>query len=257
VRAVAVRPPSAHGSPAEAEPPSPTAAPPEVPASEVPASEAPPPEAGAVFGARLDLAVRYARLLCTVGVERGLIGVREPSRIWSRHLLNGVALADLLRDGDEVVDLGSGAGLPGVPLWLARPGLRLRLVEPMGRRVNFLREVVATLDLDIDVVHARGEDLAHSSADAVVARAVAPLARLIPLALPVLRPSGSLLALKGASAAVEIATAGDALRQWPGARAEQLSVGQGPTRTTVVQVRRPASGKPASRKPASKRGAPR
>src|SRR5205814_7039776 len=109
----------------------------------VSAAPAPPPAAAGVFRAGLDVAVRYADLLCTVGVERGLVGPHEIARIWPRHLLNSAALAPLLPPGAAVLALGSGAGLPGIPLALARPDLSVTLTEPMARRVEFLRECVA------------------------------------------------------------------------------------------------------------------
>ena len=122
--------------------------------------EEPPPAAAAVFGAHFDLAVRYAEFLRTTAVERGLVGPREADRIWRRHLLNSAALAlELPERPVDVVDVGSGAGLPGIPVWLVRPDIQLRLVESMQRRVGFLREVVAALDVPVDVVHARAESL--------------------------------------------------------------------------------------------------
>jgi 16S rRNA (guanine527-N7)-methyltransferase len=169
-------------------------------------AESPPADAEAVFGERLPLASRYAHLLTTAAVQRGLLGPREPARIWTRHLLNSAAVAAELPCGAvSVLDIGSGAGLPGIPVWLARPDVELTLVESMRRRVEFLRETVADLGLPTRVVHGRAESLPAASFDVVVARAVAPLTRLLPLALPLLRPGGRLLALKGDTAAAEIA----------------------------------------------------
>jgi 16S rRNA (guanine527-N7)-methyltransferase len=169
--------------------------------------EAVPPAAEAVFGDRLPLARRYADLLVTVGVERGLLGPREPSRIWSRHLLNSTAVADLVPPAAAVVDLGSGAGLPGIPLALARPDLHVTLLEPLERRAAFLSEVVAALGIEVAVVRARAEQSPGADADVVVARAVAPLVRLVPLAAALARPDGVLLALKGTAAAADLAAA--------------------------------------------------
>lgn len=165
--------------------------------------------AAVVFGARLAIARRYADLLATVGVARGLIGPRERSRLWTRHLLNSAALAELIGPDLEVCDVGSGAGLPGVPLAIARPDLKIELLEPMQRRATFLAEVVATLELErVRVTRARAEDLAGSArADVVVARAVAPLHRLCGWCLPLLRPGGTLLALKGDRAREELTAA--------------------------------------------------
>ena len=171
-----------------------------------------------VFGDRLPLAVRYADLLASWGVERGLIGPREPERLWERHLLNSAALAGSVPDEAVVLDVGSGAGLPGIPVALARPRAHVTLVEPMQRRATFLRDVVAALELDVSVRAERAEDVSRASADVVVVRAVAPLVRLLPLVLPLLRPTGTLLALKGRSAEVEVQEAGSILRKWPAAR---------------------------------------
>jgi 16S rRNA (guanine527-N7)-methyltransferase len=179
---------------------------------------APPEAAAEVFAGRVGQAIRYAELLGTWGVERGLIGPREPARIWDRHLLNSAALAGGVREGADVLDVGSGAGLPGIPLALARPDLRIRLVEPMQRRADFLREVLATLRLEMEVVCARAEDLPSELTDVVVARAVAPLERLLPWTLPLLKRDGTLLALKGRSAEAEMTKARPVLLKWPSAR---------------------------------------
>jgi len=143
------------------------------------------------------------------GVARGVIGPREASRIWERHLLNCAVIGEVIAQRSVVVDLGSGAGLPGVPLALARPDLRITLLEPMARRVEWLTEVVAELDLQIRVYRGRAEDPAVRSeflgCDVVTARAVAPLGRLAGWAIPLLRPGGLLVAMKGETAADEVA----------------------------------------------------
>lgn len=200
-----------------------------------------PSAAGAIFGDRLELAIGYVHLLRTAGVTRGLLGPRESDRIWERHILNSAALAEVVPAGATVVDLGSGAGLPGIPLWLARPDLEITLVEPMQRRATFLREVVERLDLAVAVVNARAEDLTGRGADVVVVRALAPMERLIPMALPVLRPGGRLLALKGRTAEAEIGKAATVLRGWPGARITRIEVGGADMMATVVQVERGSS----------------
>jgi 16S rRNA (guanine527-N7)-methyltransferase len=169
----------------------------------------PPPPALAeiLFGARLPLAVRYAQWLAGAGVERGLIGPREADRLWPRHLLNCVAVAALVPRGSHVVDLGSGAGLPGIVLAIARPDLEITLVEPMQRRVAFLDEVRADLALSgVETRRARADDLASAklNADIVTARAVAPVDRLAVLAAPLLRGGGQLLAIKGSTVAAEV-----------------------------------------------------
>jgi 16S rRNA (guanine527-N7)-methyltransferase len=205
------------------------------PAAPVP-SERAPAAAAAVFTSRLAQAIRYAGLLSTWGVERGLIGPREPARIWDRHVLNSAALAGGITEHADVVDVGSGAGLPGIPLALARPDLRIRLVEPMQRRAEFLREVLAALELEVEVLCARAEDVPPGSADVVVARAVAPLARLLPWTLPLLRPGGTLLALKGRSAEAEVMTARPVLQRWPSAEVSVGTVTYAGVRAGVVRV---------------------
>ena len=168
-----------------------------------------PHAAAHVFGERMDLAIRYAEWLAGAGVERGLIGPREAARLWERHLLNSAAVAELIEPEVCVVDVGSGAGLPGVPVALARPDLHVTLVEPMLRRTEFLSEVVCALGLGIDVVRGRAEEGSVrgrvGSADAVVCRAVAPLDKLSRWCLPLLKPGGQLLAIKGEQADEEVA----------------------------------------------------
>lgn len=170
-----------------------------------------PAAARVIFGERLRLAERYAGWLAGAGIERGLLGPREVDRLWERHLLNSAVLTDLLPRGARIVDVGSGAGLPGLPIAIRRPDLRIDLVEPMRRRTDFLAEVVAALGLadEVRIVTGRADDSAVlamvGDADWVVARAVAPLDRLVRWCLPLLAPGGWLLALKGASAADEVA----------------------------------------------------
>jgi 16S rRNA (guanine527-N7)-methyltransferase len=160
----------------------------------------------------MPLAERYAHLLTTDGVCRGVIGPREPERIWSRHLINCAVVAELFGQHDRVVDVGSGAGLPGIALAVRRPDLRVDLVEPLLRRVEFLHDAVATLGLgeQVRVLRGRAEDPAiveaAGAASWVTARAVAPLDRLVKWCLPLLAADGRLALLKGASAAEEIET---------------------------------------------------
>jgi 16S rRNA (guanine527-N7)-methyltransferase len=173
-------------------------------------SIAPPPPALQLFGERLPLVERYAAKLAGDGVIRGLIGPREVPRLWDRHLLNCAVVADLLPAGARVVDVGSGAGLPGIVLACRRPDLVVDLVESLARRVTFLNEVVDELDLtsSVHVVHGRAEDPAIlamvGDAPWVTARAVAPLDRLVRWCLPLLHPGGTLLAIKGAQAESEL-----------------------------------------------------
>lgn len=144
----------------------------------VPAELEPPASAATVFGDRLDLARRYCTALATAGVERGLIGPREVPRLWDRHLLNCAVLGELIAEGASVVDIGSGAGLPGIPLAIARPDLRITLVEPLLRRTVFLSEFIESVGLDVTVVRGRAEQSGvmkeAGGADVVTSRAVAP-----------------------------------------------------------------------------------
>lgn len=209
---------------------------------------APPDAAARVFAAALEDARTYADLLADAGVERGLVGPREVDRLWERHLLNCAAVAGLVPPRSAVLDVGSGAGLPGIPLALVRPDVQVRLVEPLLRRATFLEEAVQALGLaTVEVVRARAEDLPEGQADVVVARAVAPLRRLVGATLPLLRPDGLLVAMKGRAAHDEVAEAVEHLRRL-GARSwdvHDLEVAPGvdPTRAVVVV----AGGPPAHR----------
>ena len=172
-----------------------------------------PPAAAEVFGESLDAARDYAELLAGPGVQRGLIGPREVDRLWERHLLNSAAVSVAVPDSVSVLDVGSGAGLPGIPLALVRADLTVTLVEPLQRRTAFLVEACERLGLDsVTVRRCRAEELAQRSTDVVVARAVAPLARLLGVTLPLLRPGGRLVALKGRSAEDEVSAAANVLK---------------------------------------------
>ena len=206
--------------------------------STVDTESAVPAEARAVFGPAVDAAIEYVRLLATEGAVRGLIGPREVPRLWDRHLLNSAAIASLVPPGARVVDVGSGAGLPGIPLALVRPDLTITLLEPLARRVTFLAECVDRLGLDrVTVVRGRAEEgpvrRELGGADVVTARAVAPLDKLAGWCLPLLRPGGRLLAMKGSTAAEELAAAGSL----PGA-ADALVTQAGDPPATVIVVTR-------------------
>jgi 16S rRNA (guanine527-N7)-methyltransferase len=167
--------------------------------------ESEPAAAASLFGAQLDLARRFTANLAEQGEERGLIGPLELPRLWSRHILNCAIVAPLLRRG-VVGDVGSGAGLPGLVLAIARPDVSFVLIEPMERRVAWLTEQVDELGLaNVSVVRDRAED-AHLTAplDQVTARAVSAFRKLIPLTAPLLRPGGELVLMKGAGATAEI-----------------------------------------------------
>ena len=207
-----------------------------------PTAEAPPDAALAVFGDRLDLARRYGALLAGPGVEHGHLGPREVPRLWQRHLLNSAVVTELLPAGAQVIDVGSGAGLPGIPMAIRRPDLRVTLLEPMLRRIRFLTQVVAELGLadQVEVHRARAEDAVEAPSAWVVARAVAPLDRLVGWCLPLLSADGELLALKGSSAADEVAEHRAALRRLGAEVVEIQPLGgsDGIEATQVVRVRR-------------------
>jgi 16S rRNA (guanine527-N7)-methyltransferase len=216
--------------------------------------------AQAVFGARYPLAEQYAALLAGSGVYRGLLGPREADRLWERHLLNSAVLSELVPEGCRVLDVGSGAGLPGIPLALARPDLAIVLLEPMARRVVWLQEVVTVLGLAVSVHRGRAEDPEvrekWGGNDVVTARAVAPLGRLAGWSLPLVAPGGRLLAIKGASAKEEAARDVDAVRSAGGAAVEIVQCGativQPPTTVIVVprltsRVTYPVAGSAGSR----------
>lgn len=174
---------------------------------------APPPVAVEYFADRLPTIQRYADLLAGAGIERGLLGPREVPRLWERHLLNCAVVHEAIPRDSAAVDVGSGAGLPGLVLAIHRPDLSVTLVEPLLRRFTFLNEVVADLGLpNVSVVRTRAEDLhGEIEADVVTARAVAPLDRLARWTLPLLRAGGILVALKGSSVHEELADVAGAL----------------------------------------------
>jgi 16S rRNA (guanine527-N7)-methyltransferase len=201
----------------------------------------PPAALDAVFGRHVDGVVRYAHLLASAGVTRGVIGPREVPRLWDRHILGSAAVREVIPPDAAVADIGSGAGLPGVPLALARPDLDVTLVEPMQRRVDFLCEVVTILGLDVRILRARAQDIPPGSFEVVVARAVAPLARLLPMVWDVVTPGGSVVALKGQRAAAEVDAAAAVLARLGAPDADVREVGYGPAATRVVVVAKDGS----------------
>ncbi|SHI15115.1 16S rRNA (guanine(527)-N(7))-methyltransferase RsmG [Streptomyces sp. 3214.6] len=207
------------------------------------AAELPPaPEvAREVFGDRFGDAVRYAELLAEAGVQRGLIGPREVPRLWERHILNCAVLSEVVPEGVTVCDVGSGAGLPGIPLALVREDLKITLLEPLLRRTNFLTEVVELLGLDhVTVERGRAEEVMGKvqPVHVVTARAVAPLDRLAAWGIPLLRPYGEMLALKGDTAEEELKSASSALSKLGAVSTSILQVGEGVVDplSTVVRV---------------------
>lgn len=211
------------------------------------ATTAPPaPRGGAVaalFGERVELAERFVAHLATSAVERGLVGPREVPRLWERHVLNCAVVGELLEPGRRCVDVGSGAGLPGIAVAIARPDVTVTLVEPLQRRVIWLHEVVTDLGLDgVEVVRARAEEL-HAKGpvfDVAIARAVAPLDRLASWCLPLVVPGGRLLALKGRSAQEEVDAAAELLDRLGAGERRIVDCGVGvldePTRVVVVEA---------------------
>ena len=183
---------------------------------------------------------RFAEMLAAAGVARGLIGPREVPRLWARHLLNSAAVASLLPADGTLVDVGSGAGLPGIVLACMRAGGDMVLLEPMERRATWLQEVVTELRLpSVEVVRARAEEMhGKLSATAVVARAVAPMDRLAGWTLPLLATGGVLLAMKGSRATDELRTAASAISRLGGGAADVVLASsiEGVTPTTVVRV---------------------
>lgn len=183
---------------------------------------------------------RYVDLLAGPGIERGLIGPRETPRLWDRHIANSLALEALVSEGADVIDVGSGAGLPGWPLALVRPDLNVALLDPMARRTEFLEQCCRELDRsDVTVVRARAQE-AKISARFVVARAVAPVAQLAAMVWDLVAPGGELLALKGERAAQEVADAEGAgvLRDLDVAGVEILELGD-PAPFVVRMLRQP------------------
>ena len=198
--------------------------------------------AGTVFGDRLPLAEQYVALLSTGGLERGLIGPREADRLWERHLLNCAVVGELVPTAARVLDVGSGAGLPGIPLAIARPDLQVELVEPMLRRTSWLEETVAALGLTDTVVVTRGKAavIGPRQVDVVTARAVASLERLLPMCMPFLPPGGVLLALKGEQAQAEVDAVHRQASKWRVSSMDVARCGRGvlAEETTVVVARR-------------------
>lgn len=193
-----------------------------------------------IFGDRLPLAKRYVEHLATSGIERGLIGPREVPRLWGRHVLNCAVIEGFIAENASVADVGSGAGLPGLCLAIARPDLSLTLIEPLERRVIWLDEVIEDLGLEnVDILRSRAEQaVGMVDADYVTARAVSALVGLLDITLPILRGQGELLALKGRSAAEEITKARKKLNKYGAREVDILTAGETLLEepTTVVQV---------------------
>lgn len=199
------------------------------------ALEAEPAAAAALFGDRLDLARRFTKNLADQGELRGLIGPLELPRLWTRHVLNSAIAAPLF--SGSVADIGSGAGLPGVVLAIARPDVQWTLIEPMERRTDWLNEQVEELDLkNVTVMRARGEDVGVEF-DMVTARAVSALRTLVPVVAPLVRDGGEIALLKGHNAPAEIEAAQKALRKYKVADVRVEVLGEGVLTETTRVVR--------------------
>jgi len=168
--------------------------------------ESEPAAAAEIFGPFIDQARAFAQTLANDSDELGLLGPRELDKLWSRHILNSAVVAELVKAGDRVADVGSGAGLPGIPMAIARPDAEFVLIEPMERRSNWMLEVVHDLGLqNVKVIRSRAEEVSDHKFDVVTARAVAALEKLLKMCVPLLKPGGAVIALKGSRAADEIA----------------------------------------------------
>ena len=181
-----------------------------------------------LYGDRTELAERFVEHLVTTGIDWGLLGPREIPRMWDRHVLNCAVVQELLPRGAVVADVGSGAGLPGLALAIARPDVQFVLIEPLERRVDWLDMVIDDLGLDnVDVIRARSEQVFDTvDVDIVTARAVSAMKSLVPITVPLLHGQGELLAIKGKSAAAEIEKAEKVLRKFKTKKSEVLTVGE-------------------------------
>jgi 16S rRNA (guanine527-N7)-methyltransferase len=206
----------------------------------------PPPGARDIFGSVFPLAERYAKMLATDGIIRGLIGPREAARLWDRHLLNCAVVADLVPRPATLLDIGSGAGLPGIVLAMLLSDVRVTLLEPMARRAEFLDECRAGLGLrNVIVRRGRAEEIrGQVRADVVTARAVAPLDRLAGLAMPLVRPGGTVLAMKGQRAAAEADAARPVLRRLDVSDVAVVRAGVGKISPPATVVRLIAGNRP-------------
>lgn len=212
---------------------------------EAPELEPTPAAAAEIFGDRLELAEAYHRSLATDGSIRGFIGPREIPRLWERHILNCAVIGEAMDYGVAIADIGSGAGLPGIPLAIARPDLRITLIEPLLKRSVYLGEVVEALGLaNVTVIRGRAEEKQVKQAlgrvDVVTSRAVAPLGRLVGWSLPLVRVGGSMIAMKGSSVGEELERDAAEITAAGGGEAEILTVGEAhlSAPTTLIRIPR-------------------
>jgi len=208
--------------------------------------EAEPASAEQIFGNQTAKARLYAEALARDSDQLGLLGPRELDKLWSRHILNSAVVGELVPSGSKVADVGSGAGLPGIPMAIARPDLQITLIEPMERRANWLKQVIQEIGLEnTSVLRARAEEVEKRQFDVVTARAVASLDKLLRICVPLLKPGGSVLAMKGAKAALEIEVAKKLQKKLGIKDFEILSCGEKflPEPTSVVKTRLDSSEK--------------
>lgn len=201
-----------------------------------------PAAAAEIFGAHVDLARAYTSRLAQDSETFGLLGPRELPRIWGRHVINSALLVELVASGTKVADIGSGAGLPGIPMAIAKPDALFTLIEPMERRSGWLQTVVDDLGLkNVEVLRARAEDVRRTDFDIATARAVAALDKLLKLLTPLIRGSSqkTVLAMKGSRAPIEIVEAQSRLANLGFEAPEIITLGQGrvPETATVVRIK--------------------
>lgn len=191
----------------------------------------PSPQLLTYFKGSEDAIQAFAQILTTRAIQRGLIGPKEGDRIWDRHIANCIPVTTLIPNGVRVGDIGSGAGLPGIVIALARPDLRVSLIEPLQRRVDFLNEVVSELDLPIEVIRGRAQ-VVKKQFEVVTARAVAPLEKLIQISWHMIPRGGSLLAIKGESAQIELSAT--KLKKGSTGELHEISLGNLPVARVVA-----------------------
>ena len=202
-----------------------------------------PDVAAEIFGDRLPLAQAYHDSLATTAAERGFIGPKEVPRLWDRHIFNCAVIGEAFKEGERIADIGSGAGLPGIPLAIARPDLDITLIEPLLKRSTYLGEVVEELGLtNVTVIRGRAEEQKKTLFDAVTSRAVAPLGKLASWSLPLVRPGGAMVAMKGASVSEELERDAKQIAKAGGVDADIFTVGEGVLEqpTTMIRIVRSA-----------------
>ncbi|MCQ4620058.1 16S rRNA (guanine(527)-N(7))-methyltransferase RsmG [Corynebacterium sp. CCUG 71335] len=197
-----------------------------------------PDVAAEIFGDRLPLAQAYHDSLATTAAERGFIGPKEVPRLWDRHIFNCAVIGEAFKEGQRIADIGSGAGLPGIPLAIARPDLDITLIEPLLKRSSYLSEVVAELDLtNVTVIRGRAEEQKKMLFDAVTSRAVAPLGKLASWSLPLVCPGGAMVAMKGASVSEELERDAKQIAKAGGVDADIFTVGEGVLEQPTTMIR--------------------